>query len=87
VGVVTIDEPLPAPWSAARLGCIWTSVGAWVVFWINYLTAGSTRTADAALAVSFLAVLAVLPVTLLGRSKLKHLNELAKEKERLQLDR
>jgi len=82
---VNIDDPLAGPWSTARLGCLLTSAGAWVAFWINHLTAGSTRTADVALTVGLLAVFAVIPIQVLGRIKLK--KEIAKEKERLQRDR
>jgi hypothetical protein len=57
------------------------------VFWVNYWTAQIDWISDAVLNVPLLAVLALIPVQLLGTRKLERLNrtaeETAKEMDRL----
>ena len=82
-----LDDPLARPWTRARLICLWTTVAAWTMFWVNSLATEIARVADAALAVVMIAVLALVPVQILGRAqatrKSKTAEQMSKETERM----
>lgn len=87
MAVVQLDDPSAIPWSTARRVCLNTVLAAWGVFWINRLTTDNDWIGQAALNVVLIAVLAVLPVQVIGRMQFKRDSEkdeqLAKESDRL----
>lgn len=74
-----IDDPLASPWATARGLCLWTILLLWPVIWINSLTARIDWIGEVALNVIMIAVLAVLPVHLLGRRKLERQSKAAEQ--------
>ena len=71
VAVVQLDDPLASPWSTARRICLNTVLAAWGVFCINRLTTNNDGVGQAALNGAMFAVLAALPVQVIGRVQFK----------------
>jgi uncharacterized membrane protein YcjF (UPF0283 family) len=71
MSVMHLSDPLARPWAALRSVCLWVAIVAWVTFWVNGLAAKLDWVRSTSLVVVMIAVLAVMPIQILGRRKLR----------------